>query len=143
MLNWQWAIFAWACLWALQGVGVWFQMRGYTKLINQLRTKHNRGFIGTGHSPSRLKGGAIAIVVSSPDLVITKAIAMSGFTIMAKFKPISDLEGLSISEAKNKIEAEQFKASLAAALNKAFDQIIRLENKGGQATKSSQQFAQA
>lgn len=143
MPNWQWAILAWGCLWALQGVGVWFQMRGYTKLVNQLKTEHNSGFIGTGHSPSRLKGGAIAIVVTSPDLVISKAIAMSGFTIMAKFKNIPDLEGLSISEARNKIEADQFKASLEAALNKAFDQITGIKNKGGLATKSDAKFAQA
>lgn len=68
---------------------------------------------------------------------------MSGFTIMAKFKNIPDLEGLSISEAKNKIEADQFKMSLAAALNKAFDQIIGIKNKGGLAIKSNAKFAQA
>ena len=132
MPSWQWAILAWACLWALQGVGVWFQMRGYTKLVNQLKTEHNSGFMGTGHSPSRLKGGAIAIVVTSPDLVISKAIAMSGFTIMAKFKNIPDLEGLSISQAKTKIETEKFKASLGSALNKSFDQIAKLQSNGGQ-----------
>ena len=143
MPNWQWAIIAWGCLWALQSVGVWFQMRGYTKVINQLKTEHDKGFVGTGHSPSRLRGGAIAIVVTSPDLVISKAIAMSGFTIMAKFKPVPELVGLSLTDAKSKIETDKMKESLGSALNKAFDQITMLKNRGGQATKLSSEFVQA
>ena len=143
MPNWQWAILAWACLWALQSVGVWFQMRGYTKMFNSIKSEHNKGFIGTGHAPGRFKGGTIAIVVVSPDLVISKAVAMSGFTIMAKFKPIPDLAGLTMSEAKNKIETEKMKVSLGAALNKAFAQIAGLQNRGGKATTSIAKLAEA
>lgn len=143
MPNWQWAILAWACLWALQSVGVWFQMRGYTKMFNSIKSEHNKGFIGTGHAPGRFKGGTIAIVVVSPDLVISKAVAMSGFTIMAKFEPIPDLAGLTMSEAKNKIETEKMKGSLGAALNKAFAQIAGLQNRGGKATTSIAKLAEA
>lgn len=142
MPNWQWAILAWVCLWALQSVGVWFQLRVYTKVFNSIKLEHNNGFIGTGHSQSKLKGGTIAIVVVSPDLVISKAVTMSGFTILAKFKPIPDLAGLTISQAKNKIETDKMKVSRGAALNKAFDQIAGIQSRGGKAT-ASPKFAQA
>ncbi len=112
-------------------------------MFNAIKAEHNQGFIGTGHAPSRLKGGTIAIVVVSTDLIISKAVAMSGFTIMAKFKPLPDLAGLTISEAKNKIETEKMKVSLGAALNKAFDQIAGLQNRGGKATTSIPNLAQA
>lgn len=143
MPNWQWAILAWGCLWALQSVGVWFQMKGYTQAFNQLKSEQTKGYIGTGHSPSRLKGGTIAIVVCSPDLVITKVIAMSGFTIFSKFQPIPDFVGLGLTEARAKIESDDMKASLGAALNKAFDQINGLQKRGGQATQSRPELARA
>lgn len=143
MPNWQWAILAWGGLWALQSVGVWFQMKRYTNVINQLKSESDSGFMGTGHAPSRLKGGAIAIVMTTPDLVISKAIAMSGFTIFAKFKPVPELVGLNIADAKIKIESTKMKPSLGSAMNKAFDQITKLKNRGGQATIPSSELVRA
>ena len=125
MPYWQWLVALWLVLWALQSLGVWVQMRSYTRLTNALMHEFSEGFIGTGTSPRRLGRGSVAIVVVSADMVVRRVVVMSGITFLARFKPLPEFEGLRLSDLAAASAAKAHPKSLRPAIEKAIEQIMR------------------
>ena len=125
MPFWQWLVILWLVLWALQSAGVWFQMRSYSRLTNALMHEFSDGFIGTGTSPRRFGSGSVAIVVVSGDMIVRRVVVMSGMTFLARFKPLPELEGLTLSALVDAADGAHYPKSLRAAFEKANEQIIR------------------
>jgi glucitol operon activator protein len=41
---WQWGLLALGVLWALQSLGVWYQMRHYGDVMKGITSKYNDGY---------------------------------------------------------------------------------------------------
>jgi len=127
MLTWQWIVLVWALLWALQSVGIWYQTSRYGDQLKALQLEFTSGYIGTGHSPRRFGKGAIVMLVLSPEMTVRRFLVMRGLTILAKFKPVAEYEGLSLAALNAELEAMAKKSSLKLAAEKAVEQIMNVK----------------
>jgi glucitol operon activator protein len=123
MLSWQWFLVAWAVLWALQSVGVWYQTTRYADQLKALQTEFTDGYIGTGHSPRRLGKGAIVMLILSSDMKVKRFMVMRGMTVLAKFMPVAEYEGMSLVELDDALAKLPKKSTLKKAAEKAIEQI--------------------
>jgi glucitol operon activator protein len=143
MPLWQTILVAWVGLWALQSVGVWYQMRRYRAQLHALQTEYSSGYIGTGYSPRRLARGAIVMMVTNNDLVIKKFMLMRGATILAPFRELCEYEGLSFDQLGQKLADEPKKSSLKAAAENAMAQIQRVKKDRESPKKEGSEMAHA
>jgi glucitol operon activator protein len=127
MFSWYWILLAWALLWALQSVGIWYQTNRYSDQLKALQNEFTSGYIGTGHSPRRFGKGAIVMLVLSSDMTVRRFLVMRGSTIFAAFKPLAEYEGLSLAALNAKIEKIEKKSSMKAAAEKAVEQIMNVK----------------
>jgi glucitol operon activator protein len=125
MPFWQWLVILWLVLWAMQSAGVFLQMRTYSRLTNALMHEFSEGFIGTGTSPRRFGRGSVAIVVVSADMIVRRVVVMSGMTFLARFQPMPEFEGLSLSALVEAKDDDPYPKSLREAFKKAEEQIMR------------------
>lgn len=80
---------------SLQGVGTYFQMKSYTRAINELR---QHGNVAVGIRRSYLKQGKIFILACNDQGVITGAQEMRGVTVFERFHEVPDFNGKTIWE---------------------------------------------
>ncbi len=125
MAIWQWALLALAALWAVQSLGVWFQMRHYSDVMKGVTSRYSDGYVGAGHVRGRLGKGVIVLVVVDRDLRVRRFLEMSGRTVFAKFRRRKELEGAPL-DALRRAEATDTPAAAAAA-KQALDQIERMK----------------
>ena len=62
MAIWQWGLLALFCVWALQSLGVWLQMRHYTDVFKGVTNQFNDGFVGAGNFRGRFSKGTIVVI---------------------------------------------------------------------------------
>ena len=126
MVMWQWGLLALGLLWALQSLGVWYQMRHYTDVMKGITSRYNDGFVGAGNVRGRLGKGMIVLIVTNTDLAVQRFLVMSGRSVFAKFKRRPEFENISIDVLRTGplITAEQ-DGALAKATEIAVAQIDR------------------
>ncbi|MBB5183037.1 transcriptional regulator GutM [Catenisphaera adipataccumulans] len=77
-------------LMVMQGIGGFFQIKGYRKAIHRM---HKYGSLGIGQKRGRFFNGYIVIIACDRDHVITACEIMDGATILARFHPKEKLLG--------------------------------------------------
>jgi glucitol operon activator protein len=124
MAMWQWALLLLALVWGLQSFGVWLQMRHYSDVFKGITNRFNDGYVGTGVFHGRLKKGAIAIVVVSPDLTVRRLLIMSGRSVFTKFARHEQFEGIPLGRVRdNPAVLGEKEPGVAAAVRQAVRQI--------------------
>ena len=93
MAMWQWGLLALGFLWALQSLGVWYQMRHYSDVMKGITSKYNDGFVGAGNVRGRLGKGVIVLILVTPDLVVQRFLVMSGRSVFAKVQAARGVRG--------------------------------------------------
>ncbi len=134
MAWWQYALLALVIAWALQAYGVWRQTQHYQGVFKELRKGWSDGMLGVGAAPAKLGRGAIVMVVVDPSQIVRTVRVMQGRSVFAKFKARDDLNGLSLTELKAKVEGSGFDSGLGVAIAKAIEQIEKVEAQKGSVT---------
>lgn len=127
MFSWYWLLLAWALLWALQSIGVWYQTNRYGDQLKALQSEFTTGYMGTGHEPRRFGKGSIVMLVLSPEMIVKRFLVMRGTTIFASFQPINQYEGLTLAALNNMLADMPKKSSLKGAAQKSIDQIVKVQ----------------
>lgn len=126
MVMWQWGLLALGVLWALQSLGVWYQMRHYADVMKGITSKYNDGFVGAGNVRGRLGKGMIVLIVTNADLAIQRFLVMSGRSVFAKFKRRPEFENMSIDALRtSSLMTTEEDRALAKATEIAIAQIDR------------------
>lgn len=126
MVMWQWGLLALGLLWALQSLGVWYQMRHYTDVMKGITSKYNDGFVGAGNVRGRLGKGMIVLIVTNADLAIQRFLVMSGRSVFAKFRRRLEFENMSIDALRtSSLMTTEEDRALAKATEVAIAQIDR------------------
>jgi glucitol operon activator protein len=128
MALWQWGLLALAAVWALQSLGVWFQMRHYSDVLKGITSKYDDGFVGAGNCRGRFGKGVIVLVVVTPDLLVRRVLEMSGRSVFAKFRRREEFEGMTLDALKRHSETPERAEdrSMAQAIGRAVEQIDRM-----------------
>ncbi|MGH6861538.1 MAG: transcriptional regulator GutM [Phyllobacterium sp.] len=126
MVMWQWGLLALGLLWALQSLGVWYQMRHYSDVMKGITSRYNDGYVGAGNVRGRLGKGMIVLIVTTPDLMIKRFLVMSGRSVFATFKRRTDLEDMPLEALRTSLQAKDgAEPALAKAAAVALAQIDR------------------
>ncbi|PRD42747.1 transcriptional regulator [Phyllobacterium phragmitis] len=129
MAIWQWGLLALAVVWALQSLGVWFQMRHYSDVLKGVTSKYADGFVGAGNCRGRFGKGVIVLIVVTPDLVVRRLLEMSGRSVFAKFRRREEFEGMTLDALRADPKAlGEAKPGVAEAIKKAIEQIDRMRS---------------
>lgn len=109
----------------LQMVLTYFQVKNFRSNIAELRKK---GIIGIGSKKRKLSAGNIVILVSNEFGEIIEGRMMQGFSILARFKSLKDVDGFNISELKEKVLRENSKnTAMLDALQQIENQLIKAQ----------------
>ena len=132
MAIWQWGLLALFCVWALQSLGVWLQMRHYTDIFKGLTNQFNDGFVGAGNFRGRFSKGTIVVIVVTPDLVVRRLLVMSGRTVFTKFRRHEEFEGMTLDRLRsNPAVLGEGEPGVAEAVKKAIEQVDRARSEPG------------
>lgn len=88
----------------VQGILSYRQTVGYQRRVVALRSQ---GVIGIGVQRGRIKPGAIAILVCSPEGVVIKAEKMEGYSIFARFKTVPVLIGKQVKDLQSELNSRK------------------------------------
>ncbi len=72
------------CLFVMQAVGGYFQIKDYKKSVKRV---HKLGNVGIGQKRGKLLSGYLILIACDNNGIITGAEIMEGFSFFAKFKP--------------------------------------------------------
>ena len=126
MAIWQWGLLALFCVWALQSLGVWLQMRHYTDVFKGVTNQFNDGFVGAGNFRGRFSKGTIVVIVVTPDLIVRRLLIMSGRTVFTKFRRHEEFEGMTLDQLRsNPAVLGEGDTGVAEAVKRAIEQIDR------------------
>lgn len=132
MAIWQWGLLALFCVWALQSLGVWLQMRHYTDVFKGVTDQFNDGFVGAGNFRGRFSRGTIVLIVVTPDLIVRRLLIMSGRTVFTKFHRHEELEGVPLEKLRsNPAVLGEAETGVAEAVKRAIEQIDRARSEPG------------
>lgn len=131
-----------AGLWFLQGVGTYFQMSHYRKVLGGVAGKGGEGYVGVGNAKGRFGKGVILILVSDLEGTVTRALRMRGMTVFARFDEAPNLVGTDIESLKEgNLEEPPYEAATMLAAARAVEQIERIiEEKKKEATAVSREI---
>ncbi len=109
----------------LQMILTYFQVKDFRSNVDELRKK---GFIGIGSKKRKLSAGTIVILVSNEFGDIIEGRMMKGFSILARFKNLKDLNGFNVGELKERMQRESSKDTATLdALKQIENQLVKLE----------------
>lgn len=109
----------------LQMVLTYFQVKNFRSNIAELRKK---GIIGIGSKKRKLSAGNIVILVSNEFGEIIEGRMMQGFSILARFKSLKDVDGFNISELREKVLKENSKnTAMLDALQQIESQLVKVQ----------------
>jgi glucitol operon activator protein len=123
-----------AVMWLLQLVAAWRQMRYYHAVVRQTATKWNSGFLGVGSFKPKLGPGAVAIIVIDDESRVREVLSMSGLSVFARFKTLSELTGGTFAEFKQRLSESTLAPGVKRALDSAFEIACRTANERHQAS---------
>ncbi len=142
MAIWQWALLGLACLWGIQSLGVWFQMRHYSDVMKGVTSRYTDGFVGAGHVRGYLRGGTIVLIVVDRDLKVRRFLEMHGRTVFVKFRRRESVEGMPLDALHND-PAPADGSATARAARQAMDQIERVKERADDAAQEGIGAAEA
>lgn len=126
MAIWQWGLLLLGVVWALQSLGVWFQMRHYSDVFKGITAKYQDGYVGAGICRGRFGKGTIVLIVVTPDLAVQRFLVMTGRSVFAKFHRHENLEGTTLDQLRsNPAVLGEGEAGVADAVKQAVEQIDR------------------
>lgn len=109
----------------LQMILTYFQVKNFRSNVEELRKK---GVIGIGSKKRKLSAGTIIILVSNEVGDIIEGRMMQGFSILARFKDLKDVNGFNISELREKVLRESSKdTAMLDALKQIESQLVKLQ----------------
>lgn len=109
----------------LQMILTYFQVKNFRNNVDELRKK---GVIGIGSKKRKLSAGTIVILVSNEFGDIIEGRMMQGFSILARFKNLKDLNGFNVGELKERMLRESSKDTATLdALKQIENQLVKLE----------------
>ena len=109
----------------LQMILTYFQVKNFRSNVDELRKK---GIIGIGSKKRKLSAGTIVILVSNEFGDIIEGRMMQGFSILARFKNLKDVNGFNIDELREKILRESNKdTAMLDALKQIESQLVKLQ----------------
>jgi len=109
--------------WILQAIGAWIQLRHYRLALGQAASGWRDGYLGAGQSRPRFGAGCVVLLEVSPELRVRRLQAMSGMTIFARFKPLSEFDGWEMSRLVQHFAEGNDDSRLARAVRQAIAQI--------------------
>ena len=74
------------------------QMKDFATSYGSLR---RRGKVAIGKSKAAFSAGSIALFLINTDGIVTEAKAMTGLTVLARFKPLAGFDGMHVSGLAN------------------------------------------
>ncbi|WP_162924569.1 transcriptional regulator GutM [Rubrobacter indicoceani] len=116
-----------AALWLLQGVGTYFQMTHYRKVLGGITEAGGEGYVGVGNAKGKFGKGVILILVFDRDRTVTNALRMRGMTVFARFEAAPELVGLEAGKLEEIDLKEPYDAGTMLAARRAVEQIRRIE----------------
>lgn len=116
-----------AALWLLQGVGTYFQMTHYRKVLGGITDAGGEGYVGVGNAKGRLGKGVILILVSDKEGVVTNALRMRGMTVFARFAATPELIGMATESLEEIDLVEPYDTGTMLAARRAVEQIERIK----------------
>jgi glucitol operon activator protein len=132
MAIWQWGLLALFCVWALQSLGVWLQMRHYTDVFKGVTDQFHDGFVGAGNFRGRFSKGTIVLIVVTPDMIVRRLLVMSGRTVFTKFRRREEFEGMPLEKLRSDPAlAGEGEPGVAEAVKRAIEQIDRARSEPG------------
>jgi glucitol operon activator protein len=80
---------------AVAGLFSYRQHLAYQRVVNRVATEENRSgvFLVTGRAKGRLRGAVVLLVIDRRRATITRALAMEGFSVFARFRERPELAG--------------------------------------------------
>lgn len=126
-----------AVVWILQIVGTYFQMQHYRRVLGRITSEGDEGYVGVGNAKATFGKGVILILVSDEEGGIRKALRMRGMTILARFREVPDLVGMSLEELRLPDGEGPYEKATMLAARRAVEQIDRIkEERAGTAAVS-------
>ena len=107
----------------VQGLLTYFQIKSYKNRVSELK---KYGLVGVGTQKGGISAGNITILVTDKNGNIARCEKMEGITVFARFKEIRGLEGMHISELKEKLNSDP-KSNKKGKRNAMFQAIEGLE----------------
>lgn len=95
MMNFWLLIVALAISYLAQVGLSFFQMKDFASTYGSLR---RRGKVAIGKRKAAFSAGSIALLLIDAEGMVTEARAMSGLTVLARFRPLHGFDGLHISQ---------------------------------------------
>ncbi len=112
-------------LYILQMVLTYWQIKNYRKNLSQMAKK---GLMGVGSKKKKLGAGKIVILVSDETGNLVEGKMMQGITVWARFKPMDSIQGVSITEFKEKmLQDEKKNAAILEAISQIENQLAKRE----------------
>lgn len=87
-------------MYVLQMALTYFQIKNLKRTLSESRSK---GIMGMGSKKRKLTAGNIVILVSNDAGNIIEGRMMKGFSVMARFKDIANINGRNIADLKQKV----------------------------------------
>lgn len=123
-----------AGLWLLQGIGTYFQMSHYGKVLGGVAGNGGEGYVGVGNAKGRFGKGVILILVSDLEGVVKRAIRMRCMTVFARFREAPEFVVMDIESLKEDL-GEPYEAATMLAARRAVEQIERIRSEKGERVK--------
>lgn len=93
-----------AVIFVVNAYFTYYQLNKYRQTISKIKQNYKNSYVATGKSRKFLSKGSLVIIVISKEGVLEYGEEMLGRTVFANFKPIDNISGLSIEEAKEKFK---------------------------------------
>ena len=116
-------------LWILQFIFTFFQSKAMTKRFVDVKTNNVGNHLGIGLTRAKFNAGrgVIVIVVTDINGIVRDFQALSGYSVMARFKQLKKFIGMSAKE----VEAQITDKRLLKTFQQAIDKINEEREKNG------------
>jgi len=116
-------------LWILQFIFTFFQSQAMTKRFVDVKTNNVGNHLGIGLTRAKFNAGrgVIVIVVTDINGIVRDFQALSGYSVMARFKQLKKFIGMSAKE----VEAQITDKRLLKTFQQAIDKINEEREKNG------------
>ncbi len=109
----------------LQMILTYFQLKNFQQNIAELK---KIGIIGIGSKKRKLSAGTITILVSNEFGEIIEGRIMQGFSILARFRKLNEVDGLTVTNLKEKVLRENSKnTAMLDALQQIENQLVKAQ----------------
>jgi len=123
--EYGWLFLSLAGMWVVQSLLTVWQSNRFMKRFRELRQD---GSAAIGSSGSKYKGRMYSVLVVDSDKKVVHAELLSGWTVFAQTKSVSELEGLSLDELMDEEREFTVRPKALSAFRHAGSLIIKKEN---------------